>query len=148
MTGIAAGLLLSFTLGRLTATSSDPGRLSAPAPVAGADQPIDAATGTLLGETAVLLMSLPASRGSDEGRFAAQAHDLLVTTRLLMDSRAAANPRLRDLLQDLELTLAQIARLQNAPTRDELKLIADAVEQHDIVPRIRSLAAGLPAGDN
>jgi hypothetical protein len=150
--GVAAGLLVAFSLGRWTAPPT------APAPdavVAAGERPIDETTTLLLGESAVLLMALPAegtgNAGSSplgEARFAAQARDLLVTTRLLLDARGSSNPRLHDLLQDLELTLAQIARLQSAPTRDELKLIVDAMEQQEIVPRIQRLAAGLNAGDD
>ena len=103
----------------------------------------------LLGQTVMLLAMLPAqsSRGADV-RFASQATQLLTTTRLLLDSPAASDARFKDLLQDLELILAQIARLKSGRGTEELQLITDAVETRDVVPRIHSAVARLSLGDN
>ena len=50
----------------------------------------------------------------DERRTARRAGaQLLGTTRLLLDSPVAQEQRMKDLLQDLELVLAQVARLQS-----------------------------------
>ena len=73
--------------------------------------------------------------------------ELLTSTRLLIDSPAASDPRFKDLLEDLELVLAQIAMLQSGRTRQEIDLITDALEERDVVPRIRSAAARLARGD-
>lgn len=151
LTGVAAAVGLSFTLGRFTATTARQEATPAPsaATVASLEQPMAAAATQLLGQTVALLSALPAERevALSDQRFARQAGDLLVTTRLLIDSRVAqGDPALKSLLEDLELVLAQIARLHNGESRDELDLITDALQEQDIVPRIRSVAAGLSAG--
>ena len=112
-------------------------------------QPYDRTATTLLGQTAVLLSALPSGAPdvSRDRRFASQASDLLVTTRLLLDSQAGADPRLHDLLEDLELILAQIARIQHAQGPDELHFITEALQERDLVPRIRALAAEMAAAD-
>jgi hypothetical protein len=97
----------------------------------------------------VLLTSLPAearSVGAGE-RFSNQATELLTSTRLLLDSPAASDARFKDLLEDLELVLAQIAMLQTGRTRQDLDLITNALEEHDVVPRLRSAVARLSTGD-
>jgi hypothetical protein len=70
-----------------------------------------------------------------------QARDLLVTTRLLLDSPEARDPHLQALLNDLELVLAQIVRLpQHAPAPD-VYLIDQAVDQREVLPRLREMLA-------
>ena len=109
----------------------------------------DRVASDLLGRTAVLLASLPAEArnvGSGE-RFSNQATELLTSTRLLLDSPAASDVRFKSLLEDLELVLAQIAMLQSGRTRQDIDLITDALEERDVVPRIRSAVARLSRGD-
>jgi len=150
--GVAAAVVISFALGRMSGTS-----VEAPQPAVAATQgtdaptPVTSAATDLLGRTAVLLSALPAEAAdpASDRRFAQQANELLSTTRLLLDSRAAeANPTLRSLLQDLELVLAQVARLRPGEPATERELITEALEQQDLVPRIRNVAAGLSAGDD
>jgi len=50
--------------------------------------------------------------GHVDARFMGQARDLITTTRLLLDSPAADDPRMRALLEDLELVLVQISQLE------------------------------------
>src|SRR5437868_4037942 len=89
----------------------------------------------------------PLAPGSAAGRFPFEPHRS--RPRLLLDSPAALDPELKGLLDDLELVLAQIARLPARPrggrdaSRSELELITRSLEQHDVVPRLRSAAAGL-----
>jgi hypothetical protein len=66
---------------------------------------------------------------------------------LLLDSPIGSDLRLRNLLQDLELVLAQVARLEPTHHRDEMQFIRTALDEHDIVPRIRSAAADLSLDD-
>ena len=96
-----------------------------------------------LGQAAALLISLPATGAPDrtDARFAGRAADLLVTTRLLMDSPAAQDPKLRALLEDLELVLVQIARLRVERNRSDLDLIHQTVEQGDVLSRLNSVVA-------
>lgn len=101
-------------------------------------------TNHYLGQAAALLISLPAGDASKKADsvFANKASDLLVTTRLLIDSPAASqDPKLRSLLEDLELVLVQIARLRNERSRTDLDLIHQAVEQGDVLSRLNSAVA-------
>lgn len=151
--GVAAVLALTFTLGRVSARDGDtatPLAADATVPYLPVEQPVTSVTTELLGQTVVLLASLPEERSDTlpDRRFTQQAVSLLTTTRVLLDSPAATNnPKLHTLLEDLELVLAQIARLQQGgQSRVELELITEALQQQDLVPRIRSIAAGLNAG--
>lgn len=153
--GVAAALVMAFALGRFTAADNMTVTVSPSAVTVAAEtveQPVTRVTTELLGETVVLLASLPEERSGSvpDTRFIQQAGALLTTTRVLLDSPAAAgNPQLHNLLEDLELVLAQIARLQRGgQSRVELELITEALQQQDLVPRIRSIAAGLNAGDD
>lgn len=100
-------------------------------------------TNNYLGQAAALLISLPAkeANGRTDSTFAAKATDLLVTTRLLIDSPAAQDAKLRSLLEDLELVLVQIARLRTEKNRADLDLIHQAVEQGDVLSRLNSAVA-------
>ena len=101
-------------------------------------------TNRYLGQAAALLISLPAkdANGKTDAAFAAKATDLLVTTRLLIDSPAAAqDPKLHSLLEDLELVLVQIARLRSEKNKGDLDLIHQAVEQGDVLSRLNSAVA-------
>ena len=102
-----------------------------------------------LGQTAALLISLPAVGADDQSdaRFAGKAADLLVTTRLLMDSPAAQDPKLRGLLEDLELVLVQIARLRVERNKSDLDLIHQTVEQADVISRLNSAAVTTPSAE-
>jgi len=55
-----------------------------------------------------------------------------------MDSPAAQDPKLRSLLEDLELVLVQIARLRGERNKGDLDLIHQAVEQGDVLSRLNS----------
>ena len=65
------------------------------------------------------------------------ARELLSTTRLLLDS-GVEDPRFRDLLEDLELVLAQVVRLRDASPAMDAALIAQALDQRDVLPRLTS----------
>ncbi len=96
----------------------------------------------LLGRTAVLLTELPADTTATLGpAVALESENLLTQTRLLLDSPVASDPRMRALLDDLELVLAQVARLEPSHRTDDLQLIHAALAERDLVPRIRSAAA-------
>jgi hypothetical protein len=150
--GMAAMLILGVGLGRLSrgvAPVVDP-REGDYAWNASAE-PYRDATSEYLGQTVALLTALPAAArdGQPDARFVTQAGELLSTTRLLLDSPAAASdPRLKNLLEDLELVLAQLSRLPSEHGRTELNLIAEALEQRDVVPRVRAAAASISSGDD
>jgi hypothetical protein len=107
--------------------------------------PYDFETSRYLGQTAALLIALPAEMktGKTDAQFITRAGDLLTTTRMLMDSPAANDPSMRNLLEDLELVLAQVVRLQNNNSRVEQDLINRA--QRDVLPRLRTAVADISA---
>jgi hypothetical protein len=75
------------------------------------------------------------------------ARDVLSSTRLLMDSPAGRDPRMRSLFTDLELVLAQIVQISGTPLQaSERELIDRAMRERDLLPRLRSaVPAGLAA---
>lgn len=156
--GIAATLLLGVGIGRFTAprTAAPPVDVASVGPVTPATEPLASnvaeplqrLTYEYVARTVALLDSLPTARLAQLGgdpRFVANASQLLSTTRLLLDSPAATDPRLRHLLEDLELVLAQVAGLRTAPRAEELTFIAEAMNERDVVPRLRTVAASYTA---
>jgi len=96
-----------------------------------------------LGETAALLIALPAELNARRAdiNFLARADDLLLQTRRLLDSPAAADPGLHTLFEDLELVLAQVVRLQGDRDQMRIELLRQALEQRDVIPRLRNAVA-------
>src|SRR6266702_5415720 len=60
------------------------------------------------------------------------------TTRLMLDSPAANDARLKSLLEDLELLLAQIAQLPASGDREDVQLINQGLEQRSVLLRLRT----------
>jgi hypothetical protein len=154
---IAATLVIGIALGRASARVGRPAAPLTPVVathdsatrVIPASEPYQLETGRYLGQASALLTSLTTEmkdgRASDQ--FVSRAGDLLTTTRLLLDSPAASGQSMRGLLEDLELVLAQVVRLQDAHSRTELDLINQALEQRDVMPRLRTAAAEITAND-
>jgi len=84
-----------------------------------------------------------ANRSANTARLASQARDLLTTTQLMLDSPAANNPRLRSLLEDLELVLMQISLLNPVQDGHDRDLITQGMNQSNVLPKLRS---AIPAG--
>lgn len=151
---IAATLVVGVVLGRASIgvgakAAASPAVVAtvASAPMA-QSLPYEEETSRYLGQTAALLIALPSEvkAGRADAQFVGRASDLLARTRLLMDSPAASDPRMHDLLEDLELVLAQVVRLQNDTTSStELDLISRALEQRDVIPRLRTAVADISA---
>ncbi len=107
-----------------------------------------------LGRVEMLLTSYRAEseRGRVDPQVTSWAGDLLGTTRLLLDSPGASDPRLRKLLGDLEIVLTQITQLgaEQGSRKDELQLIDQSLRSHDVMTRIRGAtpagAGALPIG--
>lgn len=142
-TGIAALLALGIGIGRLTSRSPAP----APTPEVTAAAPDRSgpayaiATANHLSRVETFLTALRTA--PDGEQFGAQARDLLTSTRLLLDSKGASDPRIRALLEDLELILVQVTTLDGVRGREELDLITDGLEQREVLPRLRTV---IPAG--
>ena len=103
------------------------------------------ALGQHLGQSEAFLTLFRSSVRSghvDPVAFAA-ARQLLSTNRLLLDSRAGADPRSRQLLQDLELVLAQIAQLGAAGDSSDVHIVTEDMDRGDVLPRLRT---AVPAG--
>jgi hypothetical protein len=151
----AATLLIGIAIGRYMPAKSAITPPPPPVTVASGNKPVIADTSAVadayryqtsryLGQAAALLISLPSRDASEksDAAFSNKATDLLVTTRLLIDSPAASNdPKLRSLLEDLELVLVQIARLRSERNKGDLDLIHQAVEQGDVLSRLNSAVA-------
>jgi len=149
----AASLFVGIAIGRVSAPA--PSVLASSSAVAGgaranngagvAGDPYRDETTHYLGQAAVLLIALPSPSGPDrlasasgDAKRADKASDLFVTTRLLLDSPAAQDPKLHGLLEDLELVFAQIARLRVEKSKSDLDLIHQAVDQGDVLSRLSS----------
>lgn len=105
--------------------------------------------GRYLVHTAALLTALPASgqsADSDAG-VADQAATLLTQTHLLLDSQVGSDPALHRLLEDLELVLAQVARLHPTRGTTDLQLIHEALQQRDVLPRLHEAAVEAASTD-
>lgn len=81
--------------------------------------------------------------GTQNVRLTRQARDLLSTTRLMLDSPAANDSRLRALLEDLELVLVQISQLEAGRGTRDADLITQGMDQSNVLPKLRS---AIPAG--
>ena len=86
--------------------------------------------------------------GRDGARLQPWARDLLSTTRLMLDSPAGGDARLRVLLEDLELVLAQIVQHSATSRRDDREMIEGTLEQREVLGKIRTtIPSGIaPAG--
>ena len=162
---IAAALVIGVGIGRLSLTKFttrssvtiskvskvDTAAQSKAARVAEV-QSADPATSRYLGQAAALLIALPTetNAGRPDEAFMKRANDLLLTTRLLLDSQSGSDPAMRNLLEDLELVLVQVVQLekQRDPSRQtELELIQQALDQRDVIPRLRNAASEYAADD-
>lgn len=149
----AAVLVLGIGIGRM---SKGPARLptahvEAPAPgtpLTGDAYRVAVAQHLTRTETLLTSFRAEAAGGTVDAAAVEWAGQMLSTTRLLLDSPAADDPRLRTLLEDLELVLAQIAALPTrtdtpSTTHTEVDLARRAVEEKQLLPRMQTLA---PAG--
>jgi hypothetical protein len=136
ISGIAALLVLGIGIGRMTAPTV--GTL-ATAPVTRAPSvALEVAAAQHLSQSEAYLTLFRASvrDGQVDSLPVAAARELLATNRLLLDSRVA-DARLRPLLLDLELVLAEITQLGTSGRQADVKLITDGLDQGDVMMRLR-----------
>lgn len=153
---LAAMLLVGFGLGRFTRAAFRSGAQpaadrpslvvnSAPAQeelfVGVANDYLERVTGLLVTLAGAARHGEAASPARTIEYSTTQARDLLATTRLLLDSPRTTDPHLRALLDDLELVLMQIARLPARPSAPDVYLIDQALDQRDVLPRLRDMLA-------
>ena len=94
-------------------------------------------------ETLLTMFKMEAGKGRPDAQMSNAARSLLTTNRLLLDSPAGNDPRMRQLLEDLDLVLAQIAQLSAERGMDPTDIIVRALEDNGVLLRLR---AAVPAG--
>ena len=146
---MAAVLVLGVVIGRgsMVFTKSTPAA-SAPTAVVAQDEAdsYQLTTDRYLVQTASLLVQLPKQlqSGKTDSAFSDRANRSLAQLRLLMDSPAASNPRLRSLFEDLELVLVQVVQMPRGGSATDATLIRQAMQQRDVMPRLRDAVAETP----
>ncbi len=136
ITGIAALLALGIGVGRFTA--GDGSRAPTPVGPTGTSAPtvaLSAATVEHLSRAATFLTTFRSD--PPEEAFDFQARALLTTTRLLLDTPAGRDARLRSVLTDLEFILAQIIQIP-ADRPEDRDLVTDGLETRQLMPRLRT----------
>lgn len=151
--GLAAALAIGIGIGRWTI-----GTRPAAGPVVAAPEvgrPIEpAARGELafrlaatahLSRAETFLTSFRADprAGESDAEFWTGAGELLLSTRLLLDSPAADDPVFRALLEELELVLVQIVQLSYEGGGDEIEMVTEGLERRGLLLRLRT---AIPAG--
>jgi hypothetical protein len=86
----------------------------------------------------ITLFRADANAGRTDSGTADWARDLLMTTRLMLDSPAGEDVGLRRLFEDLELVLVQIADYVSERDETELDLIQDDLDGHGILLRLKA----------
>jgi len=138
--GIAAVLALGVAIGRWSATGSPTSSGSAGTGERTSTFVYRLAAAQYLSRTEALLTGFRAEihGGAPTAQFSVQARDLLCTTRLMLDSPAARDVRLKNLLEDLELVLAQIAQLRSSGDREDVQSINQGLDQRSVLLRLRT----------
>ncbi len=156
--GIAASLVIGIAIGRNTAevpeavvASSDaaatPQATIEPSPASAGDPTrwnvaVRFATAKHLGQAETLLTSFRADAAGGEEMVPTSgwARDLLGETRLLLDLPVERDPEEQALLRELELVLAQIARLGPDAPEFERDLINEGLVREGTIARLRAAA--------
>ena len=139
--GMAAVLLLGIAIGRWIRLPQQTDALAPSAPRgARSDLAYRLAAAQYLTRTETLLTGFRADAraGQLDALFVAQARELLSSTRLLLDSPAGRDARLKPLLEDLELVLAQIALLPAVRDSADVELITQGMDQSSVLTRLRT----------
>jgi hypothetical protein len=160
----AAVLVIGISIGRLTAPGDD-----AEVAAGGGEQteliePTEVAIGTpikdsssqiafkvaaapVLNKAELLLTQFKSGEemGDNGDSYTKRAKSLLMDTRLLLNSPAADDPKLRQVLFDLELVLIQIVRIagDREEEQEEREIINDNMNDRSLLPRLR---ANVPTG--
>jgi hypothetical protein len=154
-TGIAATLMLGVAVGRWSATTPPPTTgVRGPVALSPAATASDDSTRIAAHAQAVTLAHLADAEvfltvvrsdlkaGRSDVERAARSRDLLVRTRLLLGASPDRSPAVEQLLEDLELLLAEIAALPKSRPSMDLRLLDETMREGNVLPRIR---ATLPA---
>lgn len=136
-------LILGYGAGRLTRqeAATDPSLATLPGirPDTGSEL-YDAAVVNHFEKAEVLLTTYRTSDAEEAmSSLGTWARSLLTDTRLLLDSPAASDTRQRRLLEDLELTLAQIVQLRAASSPDDKEIVSGAIDRGELLTRLRNV---------
>jgi hypothetical protein len=142
----AAVLVLAVGIGigrlsvRPTTTVSQGRPGTSPVPATAVPEAYAIATTQQLVQAQALLTQFNASArdAKEDAHLAAWARDLLSNTRLLLDSPAGADPHRKQLLEDLELVLVQIAALSSDAAASDRAAIAHTLDDAQVLPRIKA----------
>jgi len=146
--GIAAVLLLGIGIGRLTVPSAPVRGAAASVASAQPDREREnLATSMVASQHFSRVESFLTEFNSRPGdsTFSGEAKSLLVTTRLLRDSKRVTDPRTRKLLDDLELVLIQIATLDPQHRPQDLDFITQDLTQNHLRTRLLNAVPASPA---
>lgn len=147
ISGIAALLILGIGIGRMTAPGVQ--TVATVTTTKGPSTALEIAAAQHLSQSEAYLTLFRASvRSNDVDSLpVAAARQLLATNRLLLDS-PVADARLRPLLLDLELVLAEITQLGSTGRQADVKLITDGLDHGDMLMRLRVVPdrGSLPTG--
>jgi hypothetical protein len=148
--GIAAVLMIGIGLGRLSVRPAAPPIAATAATAPDREETAYRLAATQhLGQAEVLLTSFRtgARSGEVDARVGVLAKELLSNTRLLLDSPAGVDPKLRKVLEDLELVLAQLSQLpadeSTRGARQEVQMVNDAIEEARVLPKLRTAIGGV-----
>jgi len=142
VTALAATFLLGIAVDRLAQRSPGPVPASAPTG-AESNLALQVATTQYLSRMENFLTEFRMTEG--DTLFQAQARDLLTSARLLLDRPGIQDPKVKALLEDLELILVQIVQPGATGRPSERKLITDGLQERQVLPRLRDQ---IPAGQS
>lgn len=147
---MAAVLVLGVAIGRYSMPAKAPVVEPTTAAVAPSPANLEASyqlsAERYLGQTVTLVAGLPKQlqSGRIDSAYVARASESLTQLRLLMDSPAANDPRLRALFEDLELVLVQVVQMPAKGSAIDAKLIRQAMREKDVMPRLVDAVAETP----
>jgi hypothetical protein len=154
--GIAAALVIGIGLGRMTIDTDAsrprlanvPTTMTAPDDSARTAAHAEAATMEHLAQTEIFLTAVRADlkAGRTDADLAERSRELLARTRLLLGASTDRSPATEELLQDLELLLAEISALPTSRPSMDLRLLNETMRQGDILPRIRTTLPAQSSG--
>jgi hypothetical protein len=151
--GIAAALVVGVGIGRYSApgegtvTLADAGSVS-PAEPSAIQAAFRLTAAEHLGRVEVFLTGFRTDTrsGAPLSATVPDARSLLATTRVLIDSPAADDLMLRQLLEDIELVLSQIASYAGSADTTELDFIDENLDQRSVLFRLRTATDAGPVG--
>lgn len=155
--GIAAVLVAGVSLGRWSAgTRTAPVGVTVASLTPAADDSMRAvsharaSTVEHLAQTEVFLTTVRADlkAGRPDAERTARSRELLARTRLMLGAAGYRSPEERQLLEDIELLLAEISAMPSARSRPSMdtQLLDESMRDGNILPRLRTTMPAHAAG--